>query len=178
MSLVYITGISGAGKSTVRDELKRRGFVAYGTDEDSLAAFYNNTTGESVGNQVAAEVRTVAWRKEHTWKIPRQLIEKIAGEAKDKPIFLCGVAANDNEFWDLFSHVIALMIDEETLRQRLNERPDNSFGKLDNELQNTLAWQKTAADDYIQLGAVLVDATQPLNSVVDTILDIADAKVG
>jgi dephospho-CoA kinase len=34
MALIYVIGASGAGKSTVRTELQRRGYMAYDTDED------------------------------------------------------------------------------------------------------------------------------------------------
>jgi dephospho-CoA kinase len=34
MGLIYVTGISGSGKSTVRAELRARGFFAHDVDED------------------------------------------------------------------------------------------------------------------------------------------------
>lgn len=171
MSLIYVTGVAGAGKSTVRIELQRRGLEAYGTDEDSLAAFYNNTTGASVGSEVPPEIRTEAWRHEHTWKVPPEKIEKLAEQAKNMPIFLCGVVSNESEFWGMFSHIFALTIDEPTLIQRLRDRPNNNFGKLDHELRDVLEWQQGAAEGYRRSGAILIDATRPIDTVVDDILE-------
>jgi dephospho-CoA kinase len=37
MALIFITGISGAGKSTIAKELSRRGYEVYDTDEDGLS---------------------------------------------------------------------------------------------------------------------------------------------
>lgn len=44
MPLIYITGVSGTGKSTVWAELKNRGIEAYDVDEDGLARWQNNKT--------------------------------------------------------------------------------------------------------------------------------------
>lgn len=35
----------GSGKTTVRNELKSRGYEAYDGDEDGLAKWYNDATG-------------------------------------------------------------------------------------------------------------------------------------
>lgn len=97
MSLIYVTGISGSGKSEVRKELLKRGFEAYGTDEDGIAAYYNNETGK-IENENASDpsYRTPEWRSKHTWKVKRGKVEELAAKAKDKSVFLCGVVANDN----------------------------------------------------------------------------------
>lgn len=172
MPLIYITGISGSGKTTVRNELRHRGHIAYGTDEDSLAHFYNNDTGEQIRHHVTAEDRTPEWRSHHTWKVERAAVEKLREEAKGKPIFLCGVVSNDTrELWDLFDAVFALTINEETLRHRITTRTNNDHGKNPHEFEELLKWQKTAREDYEKLEAIIVDATKPVETVVDEILN-------
>jgi thymidylate kinase len=171
MALYYVTGISGSGKSSVRDELRRRGYEAYGTDEDSLAYFYHNQTGERVKSHVAVEERTPEWRAQHTWKLPRAKAEELAKNSQGKKMFLCGVTANDaDELWDLFTKVFALFVDEETLKHRIKNRTENDFGKSEHEFQTILEWQQTAKEDYRKLGAALIDASRPLNEVVNEII--------
>src|SRR5579859_2614351 len=121
MALYYITGTPGSGKSAVCDELKQRGYAAFDTDNDGIAAFYNNETGEAIGRHVLAAERTPAWRKQHTWKAKRETVEKLAATAENKPVFLCGATANDaDELWDLFAKVFALVVtDEHVLRERI-----------------------------------------------------------
>lgn len=173
MPLVYITGIAGAGKSTVRDELLRRGYTAFGGLEDGIAAFYDNATGERVA-WVPAETRTAEWLARHTWRMPRATIEKLHADAKDKLVFLCAYAPNDKtELWDLFDTVVALTIDEATLRERLASRTNNDVGKMPLELEKILARRKTATHEYQKFGAVVIDATQPLGKVVDDVLATA-----
>lgn len=171
MSLIYVTGISGSGKSQVREELLRRGFEAHGTDEDGVAAYFNNETGE-IENENASDpdFRTPEWRSKHTWKAQREKVEELTTRAKDKPIFLCGVVANDNEVWDLFGKVFALVIDEDTLKHRITHRTENNFGQNPHEFAMISEWQKTAEDDYRKFGATIIDATRPLEQVVDEII--------
>jgi dephospho-CoA kinase len=171
MPLIYITGIPGSGKTTVRGELRRRGYQAFGTDEDQLAFYYDNQTGEPLKQSAPAAIRTPEWRLLHTWKVARAEVEKLQKKAKDGPVFLCGVVANDvTELWDLFDVVIALTIDEETLCYRITTRTNDDFGKPPHEFELLLNWQKTAREDYQQLGAIIVDAIQPVEAVVDDIL--------
>jgi broad-specificity NMP kinase len=172
MPLIYITGTPGAGKTAVRDELQRRGYTAYDTDEDGLAHYYNTETNELVYKHMSAEARTEEWRKTHAWKVPRSAVEKLHAEAANKPVFLSGVVANDfDELWDVFDNVIALTIDETTLCHRITTRTTGDYGKNEHEFAGLLAWQKTAMDKYRKRGAVIIDATQPLSDVVDKILE-------
>lgn len=166
MPLIYVTGISGSGKTTVRNELRRRGYQAFGTDE-----VYNNQTGEPLKQSVPVTIRTPAWRSKHSWKAARAEVEKLQENVKDEPVFLCGAVANDEtELWDLFDTVIALTINEETLRHRITTRTNDDFGKSPHEFELLLNWQKTAREDYQKLGAIIIDATQPVEVVVDAIL--------
>jgi AAA domain len=171
-SLVYITGTPGSGKSAVCNELRRRGYTAYDTDEDAIAFFYDNVTGKPVERQVPAEDRTPEWRAQHTWKARRDTVEELMTTAECEPVFLCGVTANDAcELWDLFSKVFALVVrDEQVLRGRIADRSADSYGKNPHELAALLHWQRTAAADYEKLGAILVDASRPLEEVVTIIL--------
>ncbi len=171
MPLYYITGISGSGKSAALQELRSRGYEAHGTDEDGLAFFQNNETGKPITYDATAEHRTPEWRDMHTWKLSRSAVEKLQESAKDKPVFLCGVVSNDaDELWDLFAKVFALNIDERTLRHRIANRTNNDFGKNRHEFDSLLSWQKTAEEDYLRLGAVIIDANRPINVVANDIL--------
>ncbi len=45
--IIYITGIGGSGKSSVKEELKKRGYEAHDVDE-GFANFFNIKTNEKV----------------------------------------------------------------------------------------------------------------------------------
>lgn len=171
MPLIYITGVSGSGKSAVRTELLKRGYKAFGTDENGIARFYNNETGEITDTPIKAQDRSPEWYAHHTWKLSRQRVERLALQGKDNPVFLCGGASNDEEVWDLFSRIVALVIDEATLKKRIAARTTNDFGKLPHEYASVLEWQKGAEAYYRRMNAVLVDATQAIEVVVDEIVE-------
>ncbi|HMI09478.1 MAG TPA: hypothetical protein VK497_03745 [Candidatus Saccharimonadales bacterium] len=170
MSLIYITGISGSGKSAVRSELLKRGYEAHSTDEDEIAGFYNNETGQAVKNPDDPNDRTPEWRAHHTWNLSREAVETLAEKTMQKPIFLCGVASNDVGIGDLFSQVFALNISAKTLKHRIDTRTGNSFGKLPHEFESLLGWQKTAEEDYRKAGAIIIDGERSVELVVDEIL--------
>jgi hypothetical protein len=166
MALIYITGASGAGKSTVRTELQRRGYPAYDSDEDHLARWFSDATGDEVPLPAR---RDDGWFASNTYKLPPETVRRIAAELGDTPGFLCGTVGNDNEIWDLFAAVISFSVDEASLRRRLTART-NGFGSTDTELQRVLDWHATVDIDNQRYGAILVNAARPITEVVDDLL--------
>ncbi len=69
-----------------------------------------------------------------------------------------------------FLKVLALVIDDKTLKQRITTRTNNNFGKVPHELESILEWQSLAEENYQKFGVTTVDATKPIQAVVDEIL--------
>jgi hypothetical protein len=69
------------------------------------------------------------------------------------------------------------VIDDETLRGRLQARTTNAFGKHPEELAAALGWNTTAESAYRSFGATIIRGEQPAADVADAILAAA-AKVG
>lgn len=91
--------------------------------------------------------------------------------SNDRDVFVCGSATNRDEFINLFDSVFILYIDNITMRHRLTTRTNNSFGKdpniLAKQLQNNLGVKKYS----LKRGRLVIDATQPITTVVDMILE-------
>lgn len=100
-----------------------------------------------------------------------EAIEVLHEQSKDKPIFLCGTASNEDELWDLFDQVLFLDIDETTLQTRIVNRTGNDYGQTPHELE--LIMEKYRADRLKRdlPGVVTIDATLPLSGVVQAILE-------
>lgn len=172
MSLVYITGLSGSGKSTVCKELKKKGFEAYDADGEGFNRWCDMATGKVVKGNSIKKIDTEERYKKYSWDTSRKKVEKLSKSVENKLAFLCGVSGNEETVWDLFSKVICLIIDEKTLRNRIKTRTSNDFGKIPLELEMLLEWHKSYPGDYLKQGAVAIDANRSLKMVVDDILKL------
>lgn len=173
MPLIYITGISGSGKSTVMERLKNLGYEVHGIDEEGYADWVNRKTGQI--DEFPHEDKNLdlhTWYAEHYWVSSEPRIKQLADEvtAAGKLVFLCGNAGSDHKVLDYFGKVIVLRVDNDTLRHRLATRTTNDYGKHEDELREVLAWHEGLYDKYQRAGATLVDATRSVDEVVGTIL--------
>jgi hypothetical protein len=86
-------------------------------------------------------------------------------------LFVCGSSRNRDRFLPYFTKVFNLRIDDDTMRRRLEERTNNDYGKQPEEVELMLRLNRS---DEKPAGAIDVDATQPLDQVVDELLRLAD----
>jgi dephospho-CoA kinase len=173
MPLIYVTGIAGSGKSTVQQELKKRGYDSYDVDEPGIGAAHDKQ-GKIVKVPDANE-RSPDWFETHSWRMVDGAIEMLKKRAETGLVFLCG-ATTVNENTGVFDQTICLDIDEATLRKRLAEREGNDFGQSEHELRRILGFYKTATEKYRSQGADIIDATQPVDKVIDDILRLVETK--
>src|SRR4051812_22253747 len=113
-----IDGVSCAGKTTVGNELQRRGYhVIHGDNE--LAYWGDPKTGQPV-NDCTEHLRS--WM----WKIEK--VKALMADQKHAATFFCGGSRNSERFIDLFDEIFVLEIDLETLNRRLAARPEDEWG--------------------------------------------------
>jgi len=174
MPLIYITGPTASGKSTIRAYLREKGYEAYDTDEDGISRHYNRHTGEPAKYPKEAKDQTPEWHANHAFNMAPEKIKELANKAKDKTIFLCGVAENDIELTQYFDKIICLVIGVVTMKRRIATRTTNNFGKAPGELETILGFYQAVLDKYASVGAIMIDTSQPIEGVVDEILSLRD----
>ena len=172
MGLCLVTGVSGAGKSAVLGELRMRGCLARGVDEDGYADWVSQRTG-------AAEViprgdpgfDIHAWYRAHDWVLNARRVSVLSRAAArcGQPVFLCGSALGEADVWHLFDRVVALVADVRTIERRLAARAGD-YGKAPEELAMIIGWHDRFEESYRRFGAVIVDAARPLQEVADDVL--------
>jgi len=151
-----IEGVSGTGKTSVYQELRRRGCAAINGDRE-LAYQGDSTTGEKTEGR---------YHEHHIWDAEK--VRRLAANQDDEATFFCGGSRNFKQFIDLFDEIFILEIDAEALNERLDNRPDDDWGKRQSERELILRLHATRED--VPSNGIIIDATQPLVSVVDEIL--------
>jgi gluconate kinase len=162
-----IEGVSGSGKTSVAEELQRRGYhVIHGDRELSYVG--DPKTGAPLDSPAfKSETDAVAWtHAHHIWDIDK--VKSLLADRGNPVTFFCGGSRNFSRFIDLFDGVFVLNIDRATLNRRLADRPEDEFGGRSVEQALITHLHATKAD--IPADAVSIDATAPLAEVVDGIL--------
>lgn len=167
MLAYLITGNPGSGKSTLAIELRRRGLIAFDTDE---IAFWANDAGVSVDQPAAADDQ---WRLAHRWVWSRARIEQsIAREPSDADrMFFCGIAQNQTEMLDLFEQVFLLAIDEATQLARLAAPGQTASADRTDAINKQIRDGRSVfQSQMLTLGAIPLDAAAPPHLIADALL--------
>lgn len=171
MPLVWVTGNSATGKSTVCEMLRARGYVALDTDEDGFSGWIDRAKRQVVTDP--PDPVPEGWLDRYGWAIVRERVETLAEESRFRVTFLCGSAENEADVLDLFDLTVGLVIDEDTLRYRLATRTTNAFGQHPEELAAALKWNPRMPAIFKRRGATIIDASKPLAEVVDRVIEAA-----
>ena len=153
-----VEGLSGTGKSSVYEELIRRGYVAVSTDRAwSYSADPDTGLPGGPGGH-------------DTWMWdPQKAVSELERPEPDV-LFVCGSSRNRDQFLGYFTKVFNLRIDDDTMRRRLEARTDDDWPLGQAGVELMLALNRS---DEGPAGAIHVDATQPLDQVVDELLRLA-----
>jgi hypothetical protein len=174
--LVWVTGTSGVGKSTICARLKCLGQLAVDADREGYNHWVDRTSEQAVVDPPYPV--PAGWLDRFAWRISRAKAEALAARACDKTAFLCGSAENEVDVWDLFDLAICVLVDNKTLRERLLNRTTNAFGKHPEELAAALERNDGAECAYRRLGATIIDGRRPPEEVADAILAAAGRPRG
>jgi dephospho-CoA kinase len=165
VSAFLITGNPGSGKTTIANELSRRGLAAADTDQ---IAHWETTSGQPVSR---SENPSDEWLLSHRWVMSRPRLEEIiqTSTAGGQRVYVCGIAANQRDMLDLFTMIFLLSIDHETQLARLNA-PANAHRNAAQRAQ-ILQGRPAFECEMRAAGAVVLDGSQPIPDLVNRILD-------
>lgn len=170
-SKYLIAGVSGTGKTSVAEAVQRRGYHVLHGDR-ALHYRGDPETGEPLPEPVHASERDRAvWQQEHLlWAIDN--VKSVIADHSTAIAFFCGGARNVSQFIDGCDGVFVLEVDDrDTVYRRLDERvarDPTDWGGQPEEKELVARLHRTKED--IPSGGIVIDATQPLGSVVDEIL--------
>jgi len=145
--LVLLTGVSGAGKSSLVKELRRRDYVAYDADDDGFT--------EPL--------------PDGTWRWRESLVRELFAGRGDGLVFFAGCSEEQANFE--FDFKVLLSAPREVVVERLRTRTTNSFGKSKDELERALADMEWVLPVLCRSADLIVDTTRPIDEVADAVLD-------
>jgi dephospho-CoA kinase len=157
MKRVLVTGMSGTGKSTIIQELQRRGYKAIDTDWDSEWEEPPATPSDGPG---------WLWREAQIGKLL---------DAEDADVLFVGACVeNQARFYQRFDHIVLLSASTRLTRERLARRTTNPYGQLPGEMDEVLRFKATIEPRLRRSATVEIDTGQPLRQVVDAIVRLIE----
>lgn len=140
-----VTGMSGAGKSTVLEELRRRGLHTVDTDYDG-------------------------WElPDGTWDEPR--MGRLLADHRN--VVVSGTVENQVRFYNRFEHIVLLSAPLDVLISRVTNRPNNPYGNSPAERTEIAKYVQTV-EPLLRLGATAeLDARHPVADLADAIEQLA-----
>jgi shikimate kinase len=159
VSKVFVTGLSGVGKSSALVELRRRGYRVVDTDDPGWREYraYDSPIDE-------------LHRGEFHW-VEERMTALL--DSDDGSLFVGGGARNQSRFYDHFDAVVLLSAPADVLLDRVARRMNNTYGSTARDRAELLA-------DLVEIEPVLrerctheLDASRPLDEIVADLIAIA-----
>lgn len=161
MKRVLLTGMSGAGKSTVIGELAARGYKAIDTDSDEWCEWVEVAADERAG---LAAGRDLVWREER--------MDRLLSSEDSEVLFVSGCRSNQGKFYGRFDHIVLLSAPVPVLMERLATRTNNPYGKDPEELAQILGYVETVEPLLRKSASVEVDTRAPIGEVVERLVHL------
>lgn len=169
---IFITGISGSGKSTVSRALNNLGYKAYDIEDDiyDLFTMIRKDTGKSFVDYDNSDLSKVGNAR---WICDIAKLKKLLDKQTENLAFYCGTADNNIEVMSLFDNSILLKVSPEILDKRLLTREGT------NDYANTKEGRKKVLDSkdefdnrMIKAGMLIVDGDSSPEQIAKDIIKL------
>lgn len=160
----------GTGKTTIIENLKRRGLFAFDIEEiEGLCYWRNKTTFKRTHYHSGV---SKDWINEHEWVSDIDKLKEIINNHNGL-VITGGIVENQNEFLPLFNNFFLLQCKENTLIRRLKERiRKDEYGKTTIEQEMILNSYRKFEKNLIDRGAITINTGSSLDEITNKILSI------
>jgi dephospho-CoA kinase len=171
MRQFYLTGVSGNGKSSISDELNKRGIPSI--DIDSVSGLCHWINIKTRDRSPLLSDNGKEFFDNHEYLCNKEKLIDLMNEYKDKGVVVVvGLADNYSELLELFDKTILLHCDEEVFLKRITERTNHDFGKHVSEKEMIMNLYKDYEKEMIDKGAIAINTDQPLEIIISKVIDI------
>ena len=172
MPSYFIFGPSGSGKTTVGEVLKQKGYRVIETDsEEGLSSWIDVKTGLKP-SIIPAQPYPKEWLENHTWGWDTAKMNELLDSVGEEPVFFCGGASNDSDFYEQFDKIFGLHTNNEKLKTRLQSREPQRWVDDSAELERMLRRNEEFKSNCIGSRVILVDSSSRPQNVADKILGL------
>jgi shikimate kinase len=154
VTIVFITGMSGTGTSTVVERLAELGHRAIDLDEPEWSI--HDEHGDWI------------WRENR--------VQRLLDDHDRHPLFVSGCPTNQVKFYDRFDHIVLLSAPREVIIERIRSRTTNSYGKGPGEMEDILDNLERVEPRLRQVATHEIDTRKRVGTVVAEILEIAGTR--
>lgn len=141
MTRLLVTGMSGTGKSTLLDEMSRRGYRTVDTDFDGWTGPDGLWDQERMTSLLAAGI----------------------------DVIVAGTVANQGRFYGRFEHVVLLSAPLDVLLDRVARRSNNPYGKTAQQ-RTEIERHLGEVEPLLRRGATLeLDGRRPVAELADAV---------
>jgi hypothetical protein len=158
--------VAGTGKSSAAKELRRLGYAAYDTEE-GFSYYIDKRTGERCAYP---KQPTPQWYEKHERVFSEAVLLNLFEKHKNEPLFISTITANQSKFYPQFDKIFLLSAADDIITHRLGTRTNNYFGRHPLDLQRVIGRHQQFDDELKAVGAIEIDATRPIDKMVDQIL--------
>lgn len=164
---VFISGPSGIGKTTVTDELARRGYNAFDTDMvPGMARLEIQETGAPA---VWPTGGYVDWKK-YGWSIQPEVLDNLL--SNNENVFLSGICHNQPDFYHKFGKLIVLTADIDEYARRMRTRPYRGANDDEVNILQRIEKYPIMINRLLDSGFIAVDHSGSPEETVNTILEL------
>lgn len=135
MTILFLTGLSGVGKSSVLSEMKIRGYKTVDLDY-GFVRFENN-------ERLFDETKIKSLIKNH----------------QETDLILAGTESNQGQFYSDFDEIILLTANLETMLERIEMRTSNPYGKSDAEQAEIIETYESVLPLLKKRATLIMDTT-------------------
>ena len=150
MQKVLLTGMSGVGKSTILNQLKVEGFLTVDLDNSGWINY---------------DVKEEDYLMDTT-----KIIDFITLHEKEV-VFLAGTTINQVHIYPYLDFVISLTAPLEVMKERIQNRENNPFGKTEDEWSKIVSDKVTFEEQIFKSSDYVISTDKPLQDVLKEIYE-------
>jgi adenylate kinase family enzyme len=159
-----ITGLAGSGKTTLRKEFAKKGYITIDIDEGY--AEWRHTETDEVLDYTPDDP---AWHEVAGWVVKTDKLQEFFDTHPDEIVLVFGSFARIKTVVGMFDKIILLEYpNSETARERIASR-EGGYGKHPHELARILSYIEPYQQKMKSHGAISISCTLPIAKSIEVI---------